>query len=125
MALDGRLGWDAADVSRWLQENDLGRWQDVLRNHHIDGPLLIKMNEESLADLGVDDPADRRRMAQLIAETNALVGSDAQELDPKTTAPDRKPAYAEIVFDDSPAPRHPPSKPDSAAEQSIYAVVVR
>ncbi|KAJ1812183.1 hypothetical protein LPJ56_001499 [Coemansia sp. RSA 2599] len=45
--------WDVARVIRWFSQNGFPGYEDTLKEHSIDGEVLINLDHESLKDLGI------------------------------------------------------------------------
>ncbi|KAJ1721392.1 hypothetical protein LPJ53_004084 [Coemansia erecta] len=45
--------WDVARVVRWFNQNGFPGYDDTLKEHSIDGEVLVNLDHESLKDLGI------------------------------------------------------------------------
>ena len=59
------------DISAWLRELGLERYEQAFRENNIDGKIIPKLTAEDLKDLGVTLVGDRRRLLDAIASLQA------------------------------------------------------
>ncbi|KAJ2721263.1 hypothetical protein GGI07_004096 [Coemansia sp. Benny D115] len=45
--------WDVTRVVRWFNQNGFPGYEDMLKEHSIDGEVLVNLDHESLKDLGI------------------------------------------------------------------------
>ena len=73
------------DISAWLRELGLERYEQAFRDHAIDAELLPTLTPNDLNDLGVTIVGHRRKLLNAIAALRGLAEKDGT-LTPAPTA---------------------------------------
>ncbi len=61
--------WKCADVSAWLQANELSQHVEAFKAHSVDGKLLLTLTESDMYSvLNIVSPLHRKKLAMAIAE---------------------------------------------------------
>ena len=55
------------DVAQWLRNLNLGEYEALFRDNHIDGSVLSALTNEDLKDLGIASVGHRHKLLEAIA----------------------------------------------------------
>lgn len=64
-------GWSVVMVAAWIasiNHNDFEEYADNFLKHHIDGPMLLKINEGMLEEVGIGRISDRIKLADILSQ---------------------------------------------------------
>ena len=46
--------WSTSQVAAWLRATQLGNLVQTFKDNGVDGPLLVRLDEDMLAEMGID-----------------------------------------------------------------------